>query len=105
RLHANDTFDDEFLVALGRGCPELTSLAFSGAYELVDLRNEPGVVFPRLQRLEIGNVTTNVPWMTDEAELSPLSPVGLLHGWRLMCFTEINSQPTLQELFAVTHQT
>lgn len=41
---AKDTFDDEFLVALGRGCPQLTSLAFSGAYELVGTRNETGVI-------------------------------------------------------------
>ncbi|KAH0336411.1 hypothetical protein KCU74_g2027, partial [Aureobasidium melanogenum] len=68
RLAANDTFDDEFLVALGRRCANLTSLKLSGGYELVGLCNETEVVFPCLQHLEIGDVTTKNPWMDDGAE-------------------------------------
>ncbi|KAK5999342.1 hypothetical protein QM012_005560 [Aureobasidium pullulans] len=66
-LSANNTFDDEFLVALGRGCPKLTSLSFSGSFELVALCPESGVVFPQLLDLQISNVTSVNPWM-DEVE-------------------------------------
>lgn len=68
RLHANDTFDDEFLVALGRRCAKLSSLKLSGGYELVGLCNETEVIFPCLQHLEIGDVTTKDPWMEESAE-------------------------------------
>ncbi|KAG9606159.1 hypothetical protein KCU77_g267, partial [Aureobasidium melanogenum] len=101
RLHANDTFDDEFLVALGRGCPKLRSLAFSGAYELVDLRDEPGVVFPRLQRLEIGNVVTNLPWMTDDAEDQLAANIARsvrTHAPDLKIFHATIEEPTLDDV-------
>ncbi|KAH0339593.1 hypothetical protein KCU81_g7214, partial [Aureobasidium melanogenum] len=68
RLAANDTFDDEFLVALGRRCANLSSLRLSGAFELVGLCNETEVVFPSWQHLEIGDVTTKDPWMDEGAE-------------------------------------
>ncbi|KAH0365901.1 hypothetical protein KCU65_g5730, partial [Aureobasidium melanogenum] len=65
RLHATDTFDDEFLVALGRGCPELTSLYLSGDYKL-DLRTETGVIFPCLREFEIGDLIA-ITLLMDEA--------------------------------------
>ncbi|KAG9665324.1 FAD/NAD(P)-binding domain-containing protein, partial [Aureobasidium melanogenum] len=103
RLHANNTFDDEFLVALGRGCPKLTSLAFSSAYELVDLRDEPGVVFPCLQRLEIGNVVTNLPWMDENAEdqlASNIARAVRAHAPNLKIFHATIEEPTLDDVLA-----
>ncbi|KAG9855513.1 hypothetical protein KCU98_g1946, partial [Aureobasidium melanogenum] len=56
------------VAALGHGCNKLTSLTLSGAYVLVSLRDETGVIFFCLRELEIGNVTANLLWVDEAAE-------------------------------------
>lgn len=68
RLSAEHTFDEDFLIALGRRCINLTSLALSGGYKLAFLCLETGVLFPQLLHLEIDDFTNDDPWMDQDAE-------------------------------------
>lgn len=68
RLSAKHTFDEDFIIALGRGCVNLTSLALSGGYKLASLCQETGVLFPQLLHLEMDDITNNDPWMDEDEE-------------------------------------